>query len=243
MCARLTADPLGNGGYGAGMELGFLTAAREAAFLALGSNGKLSPYLHHTYDYMYLPSQLGFLASELERTDGLPGSIIEIGCALGATTVYLDRHLSEIQRDKRYFALDTFAGFLDEDIEVERVQRGRHQWSFANFRRNSIAAFERTMRLNGVERVKALQADAKTFAYQSITPFSFCLIDVDLYQPVRAALDAVFDLMTPGGVIVVDDCNANHPMWRGGYEAYPEFVASKRLREDIRHTKLGIIQV
>ena len=63
---------------------------------------------HPTYDYMYSPAQLGFLAGEVERTDPLAGSIVEIGCGYGATTVFLDRHLSDMGSDKRYYAVDTF---------------------------------------------------------------------------------------------------------------------------------------
>ena len=98
------------------------------------------------------------------------------------------------------------------------------------------------MQVNGASRVTAIKADAKTFDYSTIGPFSFCLVDVDLYQPVHATLEAVHSLMSPGGVIVIDDCERDHPMWRGGYEAYVEFVGANRLPEDIRLGKLGVIQ-
>ena len=98
------------------------------------------------------------------------------------------------------------------------------------------------MELNWVRRVMAIEADAKKLDFTTIGPFSFCLVDVDLYQPVLATLNAVWDLMTPGGVIVVDDCDADHPLWRGSYEAYVEFVDGKGLPTDIRRTKLGVIQ-
>ncbi len=195
---------------------------------------------HHTYEYMFSPSQLGCLVGEVDRTDPLAGSIVEVGCGFGATTVFLDRHLRDIGSDKRYYALDTFGGFAPEDVAVERG-RGR-RWDYLDFRDNSKASFELTMELNRVRRVTAIKADAKTFDFTTIGPFSFCLVDVDLYQPVLATLKAVWDLMTPGGVIVVDDCDADHPVWRGSYEAYTEFVAGKGLQKDIHHTKLGIIQ-
>jgi len=219
-----------------------LHRARAAIFQALSSTTKLAPYLHHSYDYMYLPAQLAFIAAEVEQTDPLRGSIVEIGCAFGATTVYLDQHLRYLDSTKRYYALDTFSGFRPEDVEVERHERGRRQENFSGFQRNSRASFERTLRLNGVDRVTAIEADAKTFDYKTIGPFSFCLIDVDLYQPVLASLNAIHELITPGGVIIVDDCDADHPTWRGSYEAYAEFVADKGLPEDIRHTKLGVVR-
>jgi len=190
---------------------------------------------------MYRPAQLCFLAGEAERTDPLAGSIVEVGCAFGATTVLLDRHLSDIGSDKRYYAIDTFSGFTPEDVAVER-DSGRGTDYFPYFRRNSKRSFERTMESNGVRRVTAIETDVKRFDFTTIGPFSFCLIDVDLYQPVLATLNAVWDLMTPGGEIVVDDCDAVDPRWRGSYEAYAEFLTDKGLPKDIRHTKLGVIQ-
>ena len=57
----------------------------------------------------------------------------------------------------------------------------------------------------------AVETDVKRFDFTTIAPFSFCLVDVDLYQPVLVTLRAVFDLMMPGGVIIVDDCDAIDP--------------------------------
>ena len=108
---------------------------------------------------------------------------------------------------------------------------------------NSKSSFERTMELNGVRRVTAIETDAKTFDFTTIGPFSFCLVDVDLYQPVLATLNALWDLVTPEGAIVVDDCDADNQLWRAPlHEAYAEFVAGKGLPKDIRRTKLGVIQ-
>jgi O-methyltransferase len=209
---------------------------RSSAFLALARTRKLAPYLLHSYDYMYSPAQLAFLLEQLDATENVPGAVLEVGCALGATTVFLNRHLNG---SREYFALDTFGGFTAEDVQAEH-RRGRLN-SFANFRRNSRATFERTMKLNGA-RVTAIEADAKTFDYSPLAPLSFVLVDVDLYQPVLATLNAVWDLMSPGGVIVVDDCDREHPMWAGGWEAYSEFVSSLGVPVDVRLTKLGLIQ-
>lgn len=197
----------------------------------------------HTYDYLYRPAQLCFLAGEVERTDALEGSIVEVGCAFGATTVFLDHHLCDIRSDKRYYAIDTFSGFTPEDVAIESDRgRGSEFKYLRRFLGNSKLSYERTMKANKVRRVTAIETDVKRFDFTTIAPFSFCLVDVDLYQPVLATLRAVCDLMTPGGVIIVDDCDAIDPPWRGSYEAYAEFTAERGLPKDIRHTKLGVIQ-
>jgi hypothetical protein len=120
--------------------------------------------------------------------------------------LFLDHHLCDIRSDKRYF------GFTPEDVAIESDRgRGSEFKHFRHFLGNSKLSYERTMKSNKVRRVTAVETDVKRFDFTTIAPFSFCLVDVDLYQPVLVTLRAVFDLMMPGGVIIVDDCDAIDP--------------------------------
>lgn len=75
--------------------------------------------LFYRYDYMFRPRELALLVSSLTETHGQPGPILEIGCAAGHTTVYLNKHLDDLADLRDYVCLDTFAGFTDADIAVE----------------------------------------------------------------------------------------------------------------------------
>ena len=66
------------------------------------------------------------------------------------------------------------------------------------------------------------------------------LIDVDLYRPVLLALDAVYDLVSPGGIIIVDDCNQGG-ICEGAYQALTEFTNARGMEPTIVHGKLGVI--
>lgn len=194
----------------------------------------------HQYLYMFTPTQLGFLCEQVTKTAAVPGSIVEVGCAFGATTVFLNRHIDSLGIDVNYYAVDTFKGFTKQDVAYERAA-GRN-YAYSEFRENSQGTFDRTMRRNGVERVTSFRADAGAFDYSKISPFRLALVDVDLYQPVLAVLESVYDLMSPGGVIITDDC-APGGAWAGAYDAYMQFVESKGLPVDIRLGKLGVIQI
>jgi O-methyltransferase len=75
---------------------------------------------------------------------------------------------------------------------------------------NDIRWFRKTMEINKVGRVVAFQGDASSFDYSSLGPLAFVIIDVDLHRPVSACLDAVWELLSSGGVILVDDCSTDN---------------------------------
>lgn len=193
----------------------------------------------YRYRFMFSPAQLGFLCAQITAAAEVPGSILEVGCAFGATTVFLNRHIDSLGIGVDYYAIDTFAGFTAKDICCERALGRRYTYD-ADFRGNSKPWFDRTMRRNGISRVRSFRADATTFDYTAIAPFRFVLVDVDLYRPVRAVLEAVYDLVSPGGTIVTDDC-LRTGRWSGAYEAFTEFTTDRGLEATITGDGLGLV--
>jgi O-methyltransferase len=193
----------------------------------------------YRYRFMFSPSQLCFLCQQITNTADVPGSIIEVGCAFGATTVFLNRHIDTLGIDVDYYAVDTFAGFTTSDISYERTLGRRYRYN-TEFRGNSKSWFDRTMRRNGVRRVTSFRADATAFDYTPMAPLRFALVDVDLYRPVLLVLEKVYDLVSPGGVIVTDDC-LEGGRWGGAYEAFGEFTKANGIDATITDDNLGLI--
>ena len=199
----------------------------------------ISDLLDYRYQYMFSPAQLAFLCEQITNVADIPGSILEVGCESGKTTVFLNRHIDTLGVAVDYYAIDTFSGFTVDDLESERAL-GRDRWYYALFRGNSKARFDRTMRRNGVKRVTSFRADATTFDYANISPFRMVLVDLDLHRPVLLTLNAIHDLVSPGGVIVIDDCQQDGA-WGGAYDAFMEFAKEKGVEPVIMHGKLGVI--
>ncbi len=85
--------------------------------------GILRGTLFNVYPLMYTPPQLEFLLKCLRQTKDVPGACMEVGCAYGATTVFLRKFLDQLDNGKTYYALDTFSGFKKEHVDYEITVR------------------------------------------------------------------------------------------------------------------------
>jgi hypothetical protein len=213
-------------------------------FKSLSFYTPLKRYVFYRYPYNFSPTQLIFLCSCIEKTKELKNTIVEIGCESGNTTVFLNKHMDFLKIDKPYICIDTFSGFTENDINYEVTNRGKEKGRLNGFKVNNKKWFDETIRSNEINRVKAFQADISQFDFKEIEVkgISFCLIDVDLYMPVKKALDKVYPLMVRGGIIVVDDCKPNQ-LFDGAYKAYIDFIETNQLPKKIILDKLGIIEI
>jgi len=207
----------------------------------------LSPfrkYFFYRYHYMFSPQQLFFICENIKKTKDIDGSILEIGCAEGRTTVFVNKYMQKEGIDKQYIAIDTFSGFTSNDIEFEQENRNKNKNVLkTQFVANKKKWVEATLKYNGVNDVQIYEADINKFEFEknNINRIAFCLIDVDLYLPALSALEKVYDKLSHGGIIIVDDCQQDE-YYDGALQAYQEFVKFNNLPEKIVHEKLGIIE-
>lgn len=205
----------------------------------------LRSLLLHKYRYAFTPGQLARLTSLAGEAAHAEGDFCEIGCYRGYTTVLLNRHLDEVAPQKRYWAIDTFGGFVADDVAHEQQARGKTSReegrALAKFTINSQRWFDRTMALNGITRVTSHAAAVQDFDFPAGVRFCFALVDVDLYRPTLAALEKLWPLMSPGGIVVVDDCHEHHA-YDGSRQALEEFCAARGLGFEMVETKLGVLR-
>jgi O-methyltransferase len=193
------------------------------------------------YPFMFTPQQLVFLADCVERAVTVPGCIVEAGCAYGATTVFLNMFMRDIGCNKPYVAIDTFSGFKPEHVAYEVSERGKPKRLGGAFSRNDKSWLEYSLKAASIGSVRIIQGDVTTFDFASLGPIAFCLLDVDLYIPIRDSLPKILAGLSPGGTIVVDDCrSANN--WDGALQAYQEFCAARGSPEEIVCGKLGLVR-
>lgn len=185
-------------------------------------------------------AQLNFITSALE-TVRAAGSVLEVGVGGGATSVAINMFMKQKSIERPFYAVDTFSGFTQEDADFERKERGKSN-SYLGYQTNSKKWYAKTLIAHGIEHPHVIQADAKDLDYSEFAPLAFCLLDVDLYKPVESVLPRLYEVLEPGGIIIVDDCAAKESLYDGAGEAYRNFCGKMGIAPELAHDKLGVIR-
>jgi O-methyltransferase len=115
-------------------------------------------------------------------------------------------------------------------------------YAYDDFDLNSENLFRQTLIANGVqENTTVHRADVSEFNFATLPPVSFALVDVDLYRPMHAAVEGVWEVLQPGGLMVLDDCGPDEK-WDGAGTAHREFCAQYGLPVEVVARKLGVVR-
>jgi hypothetical protein len=178
-----------------------------------------------------------------KMTLDIPGSVVELGVSRGVSFFTFHKLLeifSPADTSKRVFGFDSFEGLEDlsdaDGFSTSDLQNDKRigGWSAETvedeifqlcslFNRDNILARERSRLIKG-----RVQDTLPTFLDE--TPglrISLLHFDLDLYEPTKFALDLLWDLVVPGGVIVFDEYGL--PPWGGEAKALDEFLISRNL--------------
>jgi len=168
-----------------------------------------------------------------KKTLDIPGSIAECGVFKGAGWFYWLKLLKIYAPGERKFVygFDTFKGFSDELLEYEK---------------NSAKDFVKEAQFDGVDPNKIL-AQAIKYGFDNgrlvqgeVTKtipefvkknqgirFSLVNLDFDTYEGTRVALEKFVPLMSPGGIIILDEYGKEG--W-GESDAVDEYINKHHLK-------------
>lgn len=180
------------------------------------------------YPYKLNPGQLAAMINLVDATRGTDAAVAEVGVAKGSTSVFLLEHLRTTEDARSLWLFDTFEGFTQSSIEYETRVRGKQGHDYDIFRYGHEENFRRGLRDAGYTSFRTVKGDAGAYDWSSLGSIGAVLLDVDLYEPTRAVLDAVWPHLVDGGGIVLDDCQAG-TMHDGSLQAYEEFIAKHEL--------------
>jgi hypothetical protein len=153
-------------------------------------------------------------------------NIIEFGCYKGGSVLFFATLLKRLYPDAMVYGLDTFAGMPDSDRAVDLHGKGE----FADTDVEGIRKAARQLKLDNVILVKGLVQDTFPAGVPAGASFGLAHIDLDLYDPIKYAQNAVWDRMTPGGYVVYDDATASTCI--GATQAVEELIAERRVHSE-----------
>lgn len=150
--------------------------------------------------------RVGWLRSfaEFVKEEKMVGNVAECGVYAGDFAVYINKYFY----DRKLYLFDTFEGFSDIDLKVERELNNEAFISGEfnqelNFSVNNEEIARRKM--PNVERCEFHKGYFPESAKGIEDKFCFVNLDMDLYQPTLAGLDFFMQKMTTGGVILLHD--------------------------------------
>lgn len=155
---------------------------------------------------------------------GIPGDIVECGCARGGSAALMGLVLKKSDPSRRLWVFDTFEGIPAPSTEDPDYERARH---LTGEFRGSIEEVSDLLRRLGLSDfsilVKGLFED--TLGRSNIRQIAVLHIDADWYDSVKACLDEFWDRVAPGGIVQIDD----YGEWAGARQAVHQFVTDRAL--------------
>lgn len=141
--------------------------------------------------------------------DGIAGDFLEAGVCQGGATIFMrGLQVAHGEAHRRTWVVDSFQGVPPSDDEVDR----RYGFHLEEAREPWLACSETRVRENFArydlldEQVEFVAGwIAESVPEAPIGPLALLRLDVDLYSSTQQCLDLLYDKVSPGGFVIVDD--------------------------------------
>lgn len=160
---------------------------------------------------------------------GVDGDIVEIGVYQGGSMIAMLR-ADEEKSGRYYFLYDTFAG-MTAPSEVDCDLNGYHATTLMQHSPDvkCVAGLE-DVKKNVLANLGGVRADRLIFVVGDVTKtkvlprkIAVLRLDTDFYTSTKFELEHFYDLVSPGGIVIVDD----YGHWQGCKKAVDEFLERK----------------
>lgn len=161
---------------------------------------------------------------------GIAGDIVECGTARGGSAALLGLAMKEAGLDRTLWVFDTFEGIppptrADPDYETAVLYTGQFRGELAEV----TSLFDRLGILEKAHLIKGNFED--TIPCCDVGAIAVLHIDGDWYASVKFCLDHLYDRVSAGGIIQIDD----YGHWAGARKAVDEFLASRAISAPLRY--------
>ncbi|PLS82043.1 hypothetical protein CYG49_00200 [Candidatus Saccharibacteria bacterium] len=133
----------------------------------------------------------------------IEGAVVELGCYLGTTSLFISRYLKARSSTKQYHVYDSFAGLPEKDVSDQSVAGDQFK---AGELKASKAAFITHFKKAGLPLPvihKGWFSDLKESDLPPVIALAF--LDGDFYDSIADSLRLVWPKLSRGAVVLVDD--------------------------------------
>jgi len=195
---------------------------------------RLREIYHRFHDFTMAPEGLYVDTLLLaERVSALPGCVIECGVWRGGMSAGLATILGP---HRNYFLFDSFEGLPQaREIDGEAALRWQSQTDAPDYWDNCSAPEDfahRAMTLASARSFTLVKGwfDTTLPTFSPPEPIAFLRLDGDWYDSTIVCLQSLFDRVTPGGIIILDD----YHLWDGCSRALHDFLSRTAAVERVR---------
>lgn len=178
---------------------------------------QLRKFFIHTNDPIRYSSI--YLAIQDIYQHNIEGNFAELGVWYG----YTSKILIKLAPDKSWYLFDTFEGFDKKDLKASIKDADKiSNWFKDTSKKHLREHLDKTSNIyirKGYFPETAIGLENEKFA--------FVMVDFDLYQPIKAALEFFYPRLTKGGYMFIHDYNLPVFDW-GGKKAVDEFFTDKK---------------
>lgn len=184
--------------------------------------------------------ELKIILECLESTliNNIKGDVIEMGCYLGTTSLFISRLLKNYESEKSFHVYDSFEG-LPEKSSHDASPAG------TQFTKGQLMASKKAFILNFKKAQLTLPFIHKKWFSDLVENdipknISFAFLDGDYYESIQSCLSIIQKSLSSGSIVVVDDYS--NEALPGAKKAVDEWLQSKKYSITINHS-LAIIKI
>lgn len=170
--------------------------------------------------------------------DGVPGDVIETGVWRGGATIYMRGCLKGMGvADRTVWVADSFEGLPDPAPEREKESKFHNSPSMQKSLRKLAAGLEEVQANFAAyglldDKVRFLKGWFKdTLPEAPIERLAIIRLDGDYYQSTMDALTALYDRLSPGGFVIVDDYGED--LWTDCRQAIEDFRTANGITDPL----------
>ncbi len=152
-------------------------------------------------------NKLKIILNHLEHNlnQNLEGGVVEMGCYIGTTSLFIQRLLMKYHQSSNFFVYDSFQGLPDKTIEDLSIVGEQFQKSQLNCSKNDLII---NFKKNNLPLPKITKAWFNQLTYRQLPEkIYFAFLDSDFYFSILDSLKLIWPIFNQKGTIVVDDYN------------------------------------